>query len=120
LRKAELVAEVIAPAEAEATQILVLAKAQAQATRMSAEAAAAENRIALDQNILEQLPELVAAAATGLQGAQLTVFNGAAGVNDVMAQLIGQGASILETVRASLRQAEIAPEQPAFDLAVAD
>jgi hypothetical protein len=88
--------------------------------RMSAEAAAAENRIALDQNILEQLPDLVTAAATGLQGAQLTVFNGAAGVSDMMAQLVGQGASILETVRESLRQVEAAPEQPMLDLAVAD
>ena len=120
LRKAELVAEVIAPAEAQATRILTLAKAQAQATRMSAEAAAAENRIALDQNILEQLPDLVTAAATGLQGAQLTVFNGAAGVSDVMAQLVGQGASILETVRESLRLVDAVPEQPALDLAVAE
>jgi uncharacterized membrane protein YqiK len=118
LRKAELVAEIIAPAEADAATILLLAKAQAQATRMSAEAAAAENRIALDQNILEQLPELVTAAASGLQGAQLTVFNGASGLNEVMAQLVGQGASILGTVRNSLRQVEVEPEQ--FDLAVAD
>jgi len=56
----------------------------------------------------------------GLGGAQLTVFNGAAGVSDVMAQLVGQGASILETVRDSLRQVDAAPVQPMLDLAVAD
>ena len=48
------------------------------------------------------------------------MFNGAAGVSDVMAQLVGQGASILETVRDSLRQVDAAPVQPMLDLAVAD
>ena len=111
LRKAELIAEIVAPAEAEAARILTLAKAQAEATKLSAGAAAAEGRIALDQRIIDQLPDLVAAAAAGLQGAQLTVFNGAAGVNEVMSQLIGQGASILETVRSSLREIEAPQEQ---------
>lgn len=106
LRKAELIAEIVAPAEAEAARILTLAQAEAQATKLSAEAAAAEGRIALDQRIIDQLPNLVAAAAAGLQGAQLTVFNGAAGVNEVMSQLIGQGASILDTVRGSLKEIE--------------
>lgn len=109
LRKAELIAEIIAPAEAEAARILTLAKADAQATKLSAEAAAAEGRIALDQRIIDQLPNLVTAAASGLQGSQLTVFNGAAGVSEVMSQLIGQGASILDTVRHSLAEIEGAP-----------
>lgn len=53
--------------------------------------------------------DLVTAAASGLQGSQLTVFNGAAGVSEVMSQLIGQGASILDTVRHSLAEIEGAP-----------
>ena len=106
LRQAELVAEIIAPAEAEAKRILTLAKAEAEATKLSANAAAAEDRIALDQRIIDQLPELVAAAATGLQGAQLTVFNGATGVNEVMSQLIAQGSSVLDTVRGSLHSTD--------------
>lgn len=116
LREAELVAEVVAPAQAQAERILTLARAQAEATRLSAEAAAAEGRIALDQSVIEQLPELVAAAAAGLQGAQLTVFNGATGVSEMLSQLIGQGASIVETVRGSLAQVE--GEQPQLGLAV--
>lgn len=104
LRKAELIAEIVAPAEAEAARILTLARAQAEATKLSASAAAAEGRIALDQRIIDLLPELVAAAAAGLQDAQLTVFNGASGVSEIMSQFIGQGASVLDTVRASLQQ----------------
>lgn len=104
LRKAELIA--VAPAEAEAARILRLARAQAEATKLSATAAAAEGRIALDQRIIDQLPDLVAAAAAGLQNAQLTVFNGATGVNEMMSQLIAQGASIFFTVRTPLTPIE--------------
>lgn len=120
LRKAELIAEIIAPAEAEAARILTLAKADAEATKLSAAAAAAEGRIALDQRIIDQLPQLVAAAAAGLQGSQLTVFNGAAGVSELMSQLIGQGASILDTVRNSLREIEGTPDQLTLDAAEDD
>ena len=41
LRQAELIAEVVRPAEAEAERITTLARAQADATKLSAEAAAA-------------------------------------------------------------------------------
>lgn len=122
LRQAELVAEVIKPAQAEAEAVRIAADAAAHATKVSAEAAAAEGRIALDQRIIDQLPDLVRAAAEGLQGAQLTVFNGAAGVNDVMTQLIGQGSSILDTVRANLRQIEApaVPGGPAADVVASE
>ena len=98
LRQAELIAEVIAPAQAEAQRIITLAKAQADATRLSAEAASAEGRIALDQQIIAQLPELLRAAAEGLQGANLTVLNGAEGLNGTVASLASQGLAILRTV----------------------
>ena len=98
LRQAELIAEVIAPAQAEAERIITLAKAQADATRLSAEAASAEGRIALDQQIIAQLPELLRAAAEGLQGANLTVLNGAEGLNGTVASLASQGLAILRTV----------------------
>src|SRR5207237_738809 len=51
LREAQLVAEVIKPAQADAERVRIAAQAQAQATRMSAEASAAEGRIALEQAI---------------------------------------------------------------------
>ena len=99
LRQAELVAEVVRPAQAEAERITTLARAQADATKLSAEAAAAQDRIALDQLVIQQLPELLRAAAQGLQGAHLTVLDGAEGVNGVVASLAAQGMALLEAVR---------------------
>jgi flotillin len=102
LREAQLQAEVIKPAEAEAERVRIAAEAQAAATRLAAEAAATSNRIALDQAVIAQLPELVRAAAQGLQGANLTVLNGADGLNDTVASLAAQGATILRTVMGGL------------------
>ena len=102
LREAELIAEIVKPAEAEAERIRTLARAQAEATKLSAAAAAAEGRIALDQQLIAQLPELLRAAAEGLQGANLTVLNGAEGLNGTVASLAGQGLAILRTLTESL------------------
>ena len=99
LRQAELVAEVVRPAQAEAERITTLARAQADATKLSAEAAAAQDRIALDQLVIQQLPELLRAAAQGLQGANLTVLDGAEGLNSVVASLTAQGMTLLDAVR---------------------
>src|SRR4029450_6489515 len=95
LRQAELIAEVVRPAQAEAERIVALARAQADAMKLSAEAAAAQDRIALDQAVIQQLPELIRAAAQGLQGANLTVLDGAEGVNSVVASLAAQGMALL-------------------------
>jgi flotillin len=99
LRQAELVAEVVRPAQAEAERITTLARAQADATKLSAEAAAAQDRIALDQLVIQQLPELLRAAAQGLQGAHITVLDGAEGLNSVIASLAAQGMALLDAVR---------------------
>jgi len=110
LRQAELVAEVVRPAQAEAERITTLARAQADATKLSAEAAAAQDRIALDQLVIQQLPELLRAAATGLQGANLTVLDGAEGLNSVVASLAAQGMALLEAVRKGMSPAT--PAEP--------
>ncbi|HSY14701.1 MAG TPA: SPFH domain-containing protein [Jatrophihabitantaceae bacterium] len=102
LREAQLIAEVVKPAEAEAAAIRTLARAQADATKLSAEAAAAEGRIALDQLVIKQLPEMLRAAAEGLQGANLTVLDGADGLSGVVASLAGQGMALLDSVRNGL------------------
>lgn len=98
LREAQLQAEVVKPAQAEAERVRIAAEAQAAATRLAAEAAATSGRIALDQAMIAQLPELVRAAAQGLQGANVTVLNGAEGLNDTVASMAAQGATILRTV----------------------
>jgi uncharacterized membrane protein YqiK len=105
LRQAELVAEVIRPAQAEAERITTLARAEADATKLSAEAAAAQDRIALDQLVIQQLPEMLRAAAQGLQGANVTVLDGAEGLNSVVASLAAQGMALLESVRNGVRPA---------------
>jgi len=102
LREAELIAEVVKPAQAEAERITTLARAQADATKLSAEAAAAQGRIALDQLVIQQLPEMLRAAAEGLQGANLTVLDGADGLSGVVASLAGQGMALLDSVRNGL------------------
>ena len=102
LREAELIAEVVKPAQAEAERITTLARAQANATKLSAEAAAAQDRIALDQLVIQQLPEMLRAAAEGLRGANLTVLDGADGLSTVVASLAGQGMALLESVRNGL------------------
>jgi flotillin len=105
LRQAELIAEVVRPAQAEAERITTLARAQADATRLSAEAAAAQDRIALDQLVIQQLPEMLRAAAQGLQGANVTVLDGAEGLNSVVASLAAQGMVLLESVRNGIKPA---------------
>ena len=102
LREAELIAEVVKPALAEAERIKTIARAQAEATKLSAGAAAAEGRIALDQQLISQLPELLRAAAEGLQGANLTVLNGAEGLNGTVASLASQGIAILKSLNAAM------------------
>jgi uncharacterized membrane protein YqiK len=103
LREAQLVAEIVKPAEAEAERVRTLAQADADRTRLSAEAAAAEGRIALDQAIISQLPQMIAAAAQGLSNANVTVLNGAEGLNGTVASLASQGLAILRSVTEGLQ-----------------
>jgi uncharacterized membrane protein YqiK len=99
LRQQQLVSEVIRPAEAEAEKVKILAKAEAERTRIAAEAAASNNRVALDQLLINQLPQIVKEASAGLNGANVTVLNGADGLGEIAAGLVSQGLTILESVR---------------------
>jgi flotillin len=117
-------------AEAAAFHNTTLATAGAEAIRVQADAAAYQERITAQaaadaiqaraaalgdgnqeliaaSRLIEQLPALVEAAANGIAGSNLTVLNGAQGVNEVLAGLIGQGLSILDLLkRATAGQAE--------------
>jgi uncharacterized membrane protein YqiK len=95
---------VVRPAEAEAERVTILAKADAERTRINAEAAASNNRVALDQLLINQLPMIVKEAAAGLAGANVTVLNGADGLSEIAAGLVGQGLAILESVRKGMPQ----------------
>ena len=102
LRERQLVSEVIKPAQAEADKVQILAKADAERVRLQAEAAASHNKIALDRMLIEQLPQIVKEAASGLQGANLNVLNGADGLSEIAAGLVAQGITILDSVKKGL------------------
>ncbi len=108
LRQQELVAEVVKPAEADAERIRVLALAEAERMKIQAAAAASHDRVALDQQLIEQLPQIVREAAGGLSQANVNVLNGADGLGEIAAGLVGQGLTILDSVRRNLGT----PENP--------
>jgi uncharacterized membrane protein YqiK len=112
LRQQQLVAEVVKPAEAEAERIRVLATAEAEQTRIQAEAAASHDRVALDKMLIEQLPQIVKEASAGLSGANVSVLNGTDGMGEIVAGLVGQGLTILETVKRNLGDATPTPSSP--------
>jgi uncharacterized membrane protein YqiK len=99
LRQQQLVAEVVKPAEAEAERVRITAAAEAERMRIQAEAAASYDRVALDRMIIDQLPQIVEKAAAGLNGANINVLNGADGLSEIAAGLVGQGLAILESVK---------------------
>jgi uncharacterized membrane protein YqiK len=109
LRQQELVAEVVKPALAEAERVRVLAQADAEKMRIQAEAAASNNRVALDRMLIDQLPLIVKEAAQGLSGANVNILNGADGLGEIASGLVGQGMSILDSIKKGMG------EQPPAD-----
>ncbi|WP_067537331.1 SPFH domain-containing protein [Nocardia crassostreae] len=102
LREQQLQAEVVKPALAEAERVRILAVAEADRTRIQAEAAASNNRIALDQLLIEQLPEIVKHAALGLADANVTVLNGPDGVGEMITGMVGQGLTVFDSLQKAL------------------
>jgi uncharacterized membrane protein YqiK len=99
LRQQQLVAEVVKPAEADAERVRVLAKAEAERMKIQAEAAASYNRVALDRMLIDQLPQIVREAAHGLANANINMLNGADGLGEIAAGLVGQGLTIFDSVK---------------------
>ena len=105
-------------AEAEAYRTRAIAEAQAEANRARADSLREGNQELIAANrLVEALPALVEAAARGLAGSNLTVLNGTQGVNEIVTGLVGQGLSILETLRKSAAvtgngAAEAVPARP--------
>ncbi|MFF0624642.1 SPFH domain-containing protein [Streptomyces sp. NPDC004296] len=108
LRQQELVAEVVKPAEAEAERIRLLALAEAERMKIQAEAAASHDRVALDRMLIDQLPQIVKEASAGLANANVNVLNGTDGLGEIAAGLVGQGLTILDSVRRNLGNPESA------------
>jgi flotillin len=93
---------VVKPAQAEAEKTRVLAQADAERMKIQAEAAASHNRVALDRMLIDQLPQIVREAAGGLANANINVLNGADGLGQLAAGLVGQGLSIFESIKSNL------------------
>jgi flotillin len=92
-----------ATADGNAYSQRVVATAQADAINARADALTGQNQAVIAANrLVNILPALVEAAAKGIAGANLTVLNGAEGVNELVAGVVGQGLSIYETLRHSI------------------
>jgi hypothetical protein len=79
-----------------------IAAAQADANSARAASLKGGNQELIAANrIVENLPGIVDAAAGGLTGSNLTILNGAEGINQVLAEVVGQGLSILDTLKKS-------------------
>ena len=113
LRQQQLVAEVVKPAEADAEKVRVMAKADAERMKIQAEAAASYNRVALDRMLIDQLPQIVREAAAGLANANINVLNGADGLGEIAAGLVGQGLTIFDSVKHNISDSREPAPQPA-------
>lgn len=102
LKEKELVASVEKPASAEAYRIRTIAQAEAERIRIQAEATATEQGIALQRMLVEKMPEIIAAAASQLANANVTVLNGADGMGQLVAGLAGQAGQLLRVVQDGL------------------
>jgi uncharacterized membrane protein YqiK len=115
LRQQQLVSEVVRPAEAEAEKVRILAEAEAQRMRIQAAAAESNNRVALDQLLISQLPDIVREASRGLAGANVNILNGSDGLGEIAAGLVSQGLTILDSVKKGMGQADGGKAKPATD-----
>jgi uncharacterized membrane protein YqiK len=113
LREQQLRAEVVKPAEADAEKVRVIAKADAERMKIQAEAAASYNRVALDRMLIDQLPQIVREAAAGLANANINVLNGADGLGEIAAGLVGQGLTIFDSVKQNMSESRESAPQPA-------
>ena len=78
--------------------------AEADAIARRAEALAAESEAVIAQQVAEQLPENVKAAAGAFNNVDsMTVLNGAQGITEVMNQLVAQAGPVLDLARGTFR-----------------
>ena len=92
-----------AKGEAEGASIRAKGLAEAEAIAKRAEALEKEADAVIGQQIAEQLPEIVRAASESFKHVDnLTVLNGAQGISEIIAQVIGQAGPALEMAQGAL------------------
>jgi uncharacterized membrane protein YqiK len=90
-------------ADGEAYAQRTVAAAEAEAINVRAASLADGNQALIAANkLIDVLPSLVAEAAKGISGSNLTILNGTDGVNQVAAGVVSQGLSIYEALRNSV------------------
>ena len=92
----------IAAAEAEAEAIRIRGQAEGDALTAKAKAMAQHRDALIAQQLVEQLPDVVHAAAESLASSNLTVLNGAEGLNQMFGGLFTAGLNMLNRVQAGL------------------
>ena len=93
-----------ASGEAEGASIRAKGLAEAEAIAKRAEALEKEADAVIGQQLAEQLPEIVRAAAESFKHVDnLTILNGAQGVSEIIAQVIGQAGPALEMAQGALQ-----------------
>jgi flotillin len=94
-----------AQADGDAYAARQLAQADSDAINARASSLAQGNQeLIAAKQLVDILPQIVAAAAGALAQSNLTVLNGSDGINQLMGGVIGQGMTIYDTLRRSLGQ----------------
>jgi uncharacterized membrane protein YqiK len=101
----------VKPAEAQAKIVKLQAEAEAEAMRIKAEAAGANDRIAIDLKWIEIMPELVDKMSASLADSNLTVLNGADGLGEVMSGFITQAMTVYNAARGTTAEARLLESQ---------
>ena len=92
-----------AKGDAEGSSIRARGLAEAEAIAKRAEALERESDAVIGQQLAEQLPQIVEAAAKAFSNVDnLTVLNGAQGIGEIMNQVIGQAGPALDLARQAL------------------
>jgi uncharacterized membrane protein YqiK len=90
--------------EAEGASIRAKGLAEAEAIAKRGEALAAESDAVIAQQIAENMPEIVRAAAQAFSNVDnMTVLNGAQGITEILNQMISQAGPTLELAKSALR-----------------
>ena len=106
LKEIELLAEVIKPAEADAQRRVIEAKAQTEAQAMYNETLAANERIGLESKMVDIMPEVAGRIAAALAGSNITMFNGAEGLTNIVTEVAGTASHLVNALKPAVQEHE--------------
>jgi uncharacterized membrane protein YqiK len=105
----------VKPAEAQAKIVKLQAEAEAEAMRTKAAAAAQNDRVALDLMWLQIMPDIMDKIADALADSNVTVFNGADGLQELISGLVTQAMTVFDNARALTRSTDEGGDQPSAE-----